>query len=508
MKNLKEKLFIILFAIVFVFSFYNFTQANQCTDADGTVTLDCGTLEADCRDMTCDYALEAGVTATNCTIPAGRSTCTTNVNWYMGNVPGWRYSVSDGYVNRNGVRFGNGTSGSKSDVIPYGNSVTYRLYLYTTGVPKYFGSNPAEVGSARPTASCVSGTTWNGTICIGPSGTLSATSCTIPVGSSTCASTLNWSLQNIPPGNANEPTEVTRNNPANTHVSFATSGSNVSNSVNFGASSFFLYHSMNGVPTEFARANITADCATGGVWDSTQNKCISNGVPSGQVWGTSCTIPVNGSTCGVSVNWTTANLTSGVTEITRNNPANTHVSFNTSGTNFNNTINFGQSTFYLYHNINGTPTILSQYTADASCATGSSWDGTKCLEDTSTSCTGGRVWNGSACVCPVGSTWDGTQCVPEGGGGGGGGGGSTVTVTLTANPVSIFSGSSSTLTWTSTDAASCSAGSPAVFNPTLVLNGGPVTVKPLSTTTYSITCSGVTAEATITVKKKPIFIED
>ena len=38
-------------------------------------------------------------------------------------------------------------------------------------------------------------------------------------------------------------------------------------------------------------------------------------------------------------------------------------------------------------------------------------------------CTGGRIWNGTECVCPEGKTWDGSQCISGGGTGGTSGGG-------------------------------------------------------------------------------------
>ncbi|MGH7249554.1 MAG: CARDB domain-containing protein, partial [Minisyncoccia bacterium] len=86
----------------------------------------------------------------------------------------------------------------------------------------------------------------------------------------------------------------------------------------------------------------------------------------------------------------------------------------------------------------------------------------------------------------------------------------TVTVTNTsavvnidANPLTIYTGDTTLLTWSS-NASSCAGTN---FN----ANGkasGTATVAPNSNTTYSVTCDGVTASVTVTVKKKPIFIEN
>ncbi len=73
------------------------------------------------------------------------------------------------------------------------------------------------------------------------------------------------------------------------------------------------------------------------------------------------------------------------------------------------------------------------------------------------------------------------------------------TATLSANPTSIPSGQSSTLTWGSTNASSCTG--------TNVLTGnavsGSLTVTPLTTTTYSVSCIGAagsaSASTTVTV---------
>lgn len=136
--------------------------------------------------------------------------------------------------------------------------------------------------------------------------------------------------------------------------------------------------------TKYVRACADKTSSAGGgiVTESNENNncgawtAVSVGAvgPSGTISATDCTISLNASTCGTKVTWITANLTSGSTEVTRNNPEGTHVSSLTSGTNVDNTVNYGQSTFFLYHNISGIPTILAQKTIIASCATGTVYD--------------------------------------------------------------------------------------------------------------------------------------
>jgi RHS repeat-associated protein len=81
-------------------------------------------------------------------------------------------------------------------------------------------------------------------------------------------------------------------------------------------------------------------------------------------------------------------------------------------------------------------------------------------------------------------------------------------VTITANPKSIFLGASSTLTWSSTNATSCFINQGVGRVPT----GGSVDVKPLQTTIYRITATGIggthTANVTVNVSSpsNPPFV--
>ncbi|OGI57093.1 hypothetical protein A3B85_03115 [Candidatus Nomurabacteria bacterium RIFCSPHIGHO2_02_FULL_37_13] len=78
-------------------------------------------------------------------------------------------------------------------------------------------------------------------------------------------------------------------------------------------------------------------------------------------------------------------------------------------------------------------------------------------------------------------------------------------VTLTATPPTIYSGNSSILHWESPSGWSCAGTN---FTPTGGAATGDVSVGPTSTTIYTVTCNGASASATVTVKKRPTFIEN
>jgi len=71
-------------------------------------------------------------------------------------------------------------------------------------------------------------------------------------------------------------------------------------------------------------------------------------------------------------------------------------------------------------------------------------------------------------------------------------------ITFSASPSSITKGNSTMLSWTAT--SSCSSGD---FN-TNGLSSGTAKVSPTTTTTYTITCGGVSSDITVTVGAKTV----
>src|SRR3989344_7866290 len=202
-----------------------------------------------------------------------------------------------------------------------------------------------------------------------PSGTLSATSCTVAGSASTCDSFVTWSTSNLTSG----ATEVTRNNPANTVISSATSGTNISNTVKYGSSSFFLYHDISGTPTRLAEANMNASCSAGTIWDGSKCKITSSMSGTLTPATPSCSIGQGQSNCSINFSWDTLNPIS-TSNVTRN-PANTVVGTGNSGINVPFVVKYNIETFYLNNNTRE----LARSTVTSNCTSGTTWNGTKCV---------------------------------------------------------------------------------------------------------------------------------
>src|SRR3989344_4936680 len=169
----------------------------------------------------------------------------------------------------------------------------------------------------------------------------------------------------------------------------------------------------------------------------------------------SCIIPANQSNCNKNLSWTTTNPV-GTSAVTKTGGAT--VATGNSGTNVSLNVKYDTETFYLYNNSK----LLAQSTITSSCSGTHVWDGSKCALATSAN--------------------------------------------ISVSPTTIFTGGSSTLTWSS-DGTSCTGTN---FN-TGGATSGSILVNPVSTTTYTVTCNGVSAStnsAKVTVRKKPSFIED
>src|SRR5437588_7707710 len=95
----------------------------------------------------------------SCSIAAGASTCNVSLSWTTTSPVGTS-SVTSNYPNAN-TTVATGNSGSTSATVPY-NSRTFYLY-----------NNAQLLATSVASASCSSGTSWNGSTCQAPtSGTL------------------------------------------------------------------------------------------------------------------------------------------------------------------------------------------------------------------------------------------------------------------------------------------------------------------------------------------------
>ncbi len=228
----------------------------------------------------------------------------------------------------------------------------------------------------------------------------------------------------------------------------------------------------------------------------------------------SCAIASGASTCNINFSWTVTNPeVVGGSAVTKSSGAT--VGSGDSGVSVPFAVKYNSETFTLKNN----GQQLDQANVFSLCAPNTGWDGTRC---TVAAINGGwSDWSNCNVSCG-GGTQTRTCTNPSPSGGGAdcpGSPPSTQTqscgmqacvgnITITANPTTIFTGDSTTLTWSAPTASSCVGTN---FN-TGGIKSGSLLLNPLSTITYTITCtisgSPETNQTTVVVKKKPFFIED
>ncbi len=342
--------------------------------------------------------------------PGVEITCEENTTWMNGVCTPNTYTVSASAV-------GSGTISPSSQTVTHGNTTTFTI------TPN--AGNTFSIGGTCPPGSPVSGssgaTYTTGavtadcsvvvTFTSGPSGTLFASPCTIANGASTCTTTLTVTTANLVSPNGSN-TAITRN-PAGTCTNCTYPfTAPVTAVVGYDITNFFLYHNGEILAQDSMTPGVEINCLSGSEWDGDTCEPIVN--PSGTIGATNCTIAIGAPSCNSTVSWTTANLTAGATEITRNSgtPSPLPALSPLAGGSQNVTLGYGISgvtTFFLYHNIAGTPTLLAQTNGSAgvaTCAVGSTWNGTICAGDTSPSGTIGATnctiaIGGSSCNASV-----------------------------------------------------------------------------------------------------------
>ncbi len=242
-----------------------------------------------------------------------------------------------------------------------------------------------------------------------------------------------------------------------------------------------------------------------------------------------CVIRPNQSSCDVNLTWSITNAQSTVTAITANGMENINVTnYKVPYTGGEQTVTVpggvGDSsrTFYLYNNA----VELAQSVGTARCITGTGWDTSKgkCIEGVSPiTCVAGNpcVSSQNNCgdtntgvyqcdasgnqSCSVSTPANRTPCT-------------SVPVTVVANPTTtpttpIDPGTPVTIGWTCPSGTTYLSGIPnPPFTSSFVgRSSGSVTVSPITTTDYTVTCTNGTitniGTTTVHVKKQPIFIE-
>ena len=363
-----------------------------------------------------------GITATDCTISAGNSSCNTTLTWSTSNPIGTSQVTTPTNIT---VATANSSSG-KSYSISYGSR---SFYLYNDGdlldsdtasaycasgtewdgsscetiAPSSYYLSVSKAGNgsgtvsgagsydsgdvATATATPNSGSTFSGwsgdcdengqvlmdddksctatfTLSLITSGWITSTDCTITSGNGTCNTTLKWSTTN-PVGTSAVTT--------GSYVTVATANSNSSGksyAISYGDNYFFLYNNGDELDSDTA----VATCASGTEWDYDSETCETVTVMSGSLSATSCTIDSGSGVCSTTLEWNTINPV-GISAVTTN-PNIIVATGNSSDSIIEGTdtfsISYGSREFYLYNN--GEEPSLDVATATATCAPNTSWD--------------------------------------------------------------------------------------------------------------------------------------
>ena len=261
---------------------------------------------------TCTAAGMTGtLTAPNCTIPSGSSSCNTSLTWATTNPVGTSSVTSP--VNNSGA-----SSSNFHVSVPDANSgtnvsapVVPVVLPATTSRAFYLYNNSVLLAQAAPVATCVSGNIWDtasGTCIVGAgtTGTLIATNCRVASGESSCPSSLSW----------------TTTNPAAGATSVVTTPTNIT--VGTGNNSSATYYitpassrtfSLKNNNVSLATATPAATCVSGTAFNYTSGNCEESSM-TGTLTAVNCAIPLGGSSCSTTFSWSITHSVGNITAIT------------------------------------------------------------------------------------------------------------------------------------------------------------------------------------------------
>lgn len=406
----------------------------------------------------------ATITAPNCTIAIGASTCTSNLSWTASNITSPVFGGC-GYTAQNyggnctqGVGFANQTTPGNISATISGNGAYLRV-TDNTGTPTY--REVTLIGN------CQSGSTWNGSTCAAntcpngatnppacttcpggqvmyagscavPTGTISSPGCTIPVGASSCQATFTWSSTNSSSVTVGSCGYTGAGYTGNCNVVVFADQSGASGSVAGTLTTNGAYAVIRNNGVDLNSTTVAATCASGSAWNG--STCASTAATASITPGT-CTIPAGGTSCQAAMSWTSSNLTSptfaGCGYANQNYGGQCNVTTFATQSGASGSVSATLTGNGMYMTVNGNPsnTSYANTTAVATCGGGSYWSGNVSPQFT--------------CVCPSGQTPSGGTCVP-------------LSASITAPNCTIAIGASScqsTLTWTSSGVDSPTFGS-------------------------------------------------
>ncbi len=484
-------------------------------------------------------SVSGSLSTSGCTIAAGQTTCAFPLAWTSSNTPnGVRVTLTP----QGGTEFNMYNDGSPSNYTvpsgsqPYWGAGTHTVKLYDSKTGGLIDSKSITI---------VSATSANN-----PSGTLSATGCTISAGSSSCGIPLQWTLNNSLYGLVNGSGGSYGSAAKNLYTSWsdpaylATPSGNGVQNVSFGSYLFQLWgytDATNWVKT--GDANASAVCAGGSAWNGSICQAgATNSLPTGYFDSASCTTlsgwsydPDNSSATdnvaiytdyGTGAQTYQGNYAANYPRSDVNNamgvtgdhgfqvPTPSSIKDNTS---------HSISVFGVDNQTGAlkqlslspkTLTCAPDTTTPVSCTTQSQCpSGDLCYSGTCTaSCPSGYVASGGTC-CPTGYTFSGGACVPVCGTSCTGGmqcsapntcscpsgtvqvGGSCVAPpsisTFIVSPTRVRSGSPTKITWSSAGADSCTVTGQNGFSANATsgtnVSSGPIT----SETDFTLTCTNI-----------------
>jgi hypothetical protein len=348
-----------------------------------------------------------------------------------------------------GVSAVTSATGTPSPRVGNSGTDTFTVPYNINGVYFFLYNNSDKLAEARVDTSCALGSAWDGAKCAATSlmtGILlpSASSCIINVNASNCTINFSWDVSKPEVPGGSIVTKT-----GGATVSTGDNRTNVPLVVKYSTETFTLKNNNVNLDAE----TVTSSCASGSTWDFGTSKCVATG---GEMYGTltpattACTILLGESNCTINFSWTVTNPQS--TSAVRKSDL-VVVATGHTGVSVPLVVKYNTETFELINN----GISLDTETVNSSCEAGSAWDGAVCVDD------------------PY----------------------------IGANPVIIFTGDSTTLTWSS-EQSPCTGTN---FD-TQGVSAGSVEATPNSTTTYTVTCGTDATAVTVTVRKKPTFIEN
>lgn len=245
-------------------------MARVCADLDTVETKNNLVVESDEGDNCSGWVLITvtkpsepirEITATDCEIEDGYSSCETKINW----------SITSPILGADTAVTTNLPNPYNTELVATGNSGTTTYKLEYTESPRTFylyhnNIEPPKTAEARATCK---NNNWNGIICLSAGeDSLTATDCTIQLNEGTCLSDIAWYTAN--PVGTSQVTTPGLYDPSNTEIVANGNQGHTTYPVSINDRWFFLYN--NGI--ELKKESGKGFCASGTKWDIGRSACV------------------------------------------------------------------------------------------------------------------------------------------------------------------------------------------------------------------------------------------